>query len=70
MSTSKFISNRGKFIVLLGMLCCAQYSLDDEWYRGKIKAVRTPENVATNEITGADVLFVDYGTFETVPLER
>jgi len=53
-----------------GMLCCAQYSLDDEWYRGKIKAIRTPENVATNEVTGADVLFVDYGTFETVPLER
>ena len=52
------------------MLCCAQYSLDDEWYRGKVISVKTAENAATNEIVGADVLFVDYGTFETVPLTR
>ena len=52
------------------MQCCVQYSLDDEWYRGKIKSVRTADNAASNEIVGADVLFVDYGTFENAPLNR
>ena len=52
------------------MLCCVQYSLDDEWYRGTIKSVTTADNSATNEVIGAGVLFVDYGTFENAPLNR
>lgn len=44
-----------------GMACCAQFSADQQWYRAT--AVR---------ITGIDceVLFVDYGNQETVPLSR
>eukprot|EP00117_Sycon_ciliatum_P025851 scpid15754/ scgid5356/ 1-phosphatidylinositol 3-phosphate 5-kinase; FYVE finger-containing phosphoinositide kinase; PIKfyve; Phosphatidylinositol 3-phosphate 5-kinase type III; p235 len=42
-----------------GDICCAQFTEDQEWYRARVVAV-----------TGdaADVLYLDYGNSETVPL--
>ena len=45
----------------LGASCCAQYSVDNAWYRGTIESV----NVAAKT---ALVLFVDYGNSEEVKL--
>ena len=41
-----------------GMSCCARFSQDGDWYRGKIKDVISP---------GANVQFIDYGNEELVP---
>ncbi len=45
----------------IGVPCCAQYSVDNAWYRGTI------ESVNSTAVT-AQVLFVDYGNSEEVPL--
>lgn len=42
-----------------GQSCCAKYSEDDMWYRGKVLAVDSSSAVR--------VQFVDYGNEETVP---
>ena len=44
-----------------GMSCCAKFSQDGDWYRGKIKRVTS---------TGAEVEFVDYGNCEIVHLSQ
>ena len=53
-----------------GMACCARYSADDDWYRAKVKSVATKNGDGTGEVAGAEVLFVDYGTSEAVPIDR
>lgn len=45
-----------------GQSCCAKYSEDDLWYRGKVLAVDSSSAVR--------VQFVDYGNEETVPLTK
>lgn len=45
------------------MGCIAQYTEDDLYYRARVDDVNEEEGVAI-------VLFVDYGTKETVPVER
>eukprot|EP00794_Sanderia_malayensis_P000322 gene322-953_t len=52
-----------------GMACFAMYSQDDLWYRAQIISVSTKET-KDGTITVAEVLFVDYGTSEYVPIER
>ena len=52
------------------MACCGKYSKDDQWYRVKIKSVKTKDDNPGGEIIGAEVLFVDYGTSEVVPVAR
>ena len=42
----------------IGMSCCARFSQDGDWYRGRIKGVVS---------NGAKVEFVDYGNEEIVP---
>lgn len=44
------------------MLCCAQFSEDNKWYRGKITGIMKGGRV--------EVHFVDYGNFEKLPLSR
>ncbi|KAL9980435.1 hypothetical protein ACROYT_G009026 [Oculina patagonica] len=45
-----------------GMLCCAQFTEDNKWYRGKITGVKRGGMV--------EVHFVDYGNYEILPLSR
>ena len=45
-----------------GMPCCAQFSEDDVWYRGKITGLMKGKL--------AEVQFVDYGNAEVLPLNR
>lgn len=47
---------------LPGMPCCAKFSQDGEWYRGKVKDISPME--------GAYVQFVDYGNGESVPFSE
>ena len=51
-----------KTLFSLGMLCCAQFTEDDKWYRGKITGVQKGGQV--------EVHFVDYGNYELLPLSR
>jgi len=44
-----------------GMSCCARFSQDGDWYRGRIKRVTS---------SGAEVVFVDYGNSEVVSLNE
>ena len=44
------------------MLCCAQFTEDNKWYRGKITGVKKGGLV--------EVHFVDYGNYEMLPLSR
>lgn len=44
------------------MLCCAQFTEDDRWYRGKITGIIKGGKV--------EVHFVDYGNCEQLPLSR
>ena len=44
-----------------GMVCCAQFSADQQWYRALVVKVAGID---------CEVLFVDYGNRETVPLSR
>ena len=44
-----------------GMSCCARFSQDGDWYRGRIKRVTS---------SGAEVEFVDYGNCEVVSLNQ
>ena len=45
-----------------GMSCCARFSQDGDWYRGKLKNIFSLE--------GAYVQFVDYGNGESVPFSE
>ena len=53
-----------------GMLCCARYTKDDEWYRAKVRSVNAADDGASNQVVSAGVFFVDYGTTETLPIDR
>lgn len=44
------------------MLCAAQYSADDRWYRAKVVGLPGERNV--------EVLYVDYGNTEVIPFWR
>ena len=44
-----------------GMSCCARFSQDGDWYRGRIKKVTS---------SGAEVEFVDYGNSEVVSFNQ
>lgn len=44
-----------------GMSCCARFSQDGDWYRGRIKRVTS---------LGAEVEFVDYGNGEVVSFDQ
>ena len=44
------------------MLCCAQFTEDNKWYRGKITGAKRGGLV--------EVHFVDYGNYEILPLAR
>ena len=44
------------------MLCCAQFTEDNKWYRGKITGVKKGGLV--------EVHFVDYGNYEMLPLSH
>ena len=44
-----------------GMSCCARFSQDGDWYRGRIKRVTS---------SGAEVEFVDYGNSEIVSFNQ
>ena len=44
-----------------GMSCCARFSQDGDWYRGRIKRVIS---------SGAEVEFVDYGNSEVVSFDQ
>ena len=44
-----------------GMSCCARFSQDADWYRGRIKRVTS---------SGAEVEFVDYGNSEVVSFDQ
>nr|XP_022292973.1 RING finger protein 17-like isoform X3 [Crassostrea virginica] len=46
-----------------GMMCCAQYAVDDCWYRGLVITNPDPQGLVL-------VLYVDFGTSEVVPLDR
>lgn len=50
-------------LLLTGMACIANYSEDELYYRARVDEVNEEEGVAS-------VVFVDYGTKETVPMER
>lgn len=41
----------------VGMICCAKFSEDGEWYRAKVKSING---------TVAEVFFVDYGNVDTI----
>ena len=43
--------------------CCVQYALDQSWCRGLLQSVDVPSSTA-------DVLFVDFGNTETIPLSE
>ena len=45
------------------MACCARYSTDEQYYRARIEQLDEGKGTA-------DVVFVDYGTKETVTLDR
>ena len=45
------------------MMCCAQYAVDDCWYRGLVITNPDPQGLVL-------VLYVDFGTSEVVPLDR
>ena len=46
-----------------GMMCCGRYTEDDGWYRALILA----SDVANRQV---EVLYVDYGNTETLPITR
>ena len=56
-----YCNNNGHCSVI-GMLCCAQFTEDNKWYRGKISGVKKGGMV--------EVHFVDYGNYELLPLSR
>ncbi|XP_070568958.1 RING finger protein 17-like isoform X2 [Ptychodera flava] len=47
-----------------GMACCSQYIYDDEWYRSEILKVKSLSPLTV------EVGYVDYGTKETIPVDR
>ena len=46
------------------MPCCAQYSVDERWYRAEIT------EVVRKDIIMCHVRFIDYGTVEWLSLNR
>ncbi|XP_006825239.1 RING finger protein 17-like, partial [Saccoglossus kowalevskii] len=47
-----------------GMACCGQYAYDDEWYRAEVLKVKSVSPLTV------EVIYVDYGTTETIPVDR
>ncbi|XP_077977103.1 RING finger protein 17-like [Glandiceps talaboti] len=47
-----------------GMACCGQYTFDDEWYRAEILKVKSVSPLKV------EVTYVDYGTAETIGVDR
>ncbi|CAG8444479.1 574_t:CDS:10 [Acaulospora morrowiae] len=44
-------------------IVCAQFTADDQWYRAKIKKF-------TGDKKSAEVVYIDYGNSETIPVSR
>lgn len=47
------------------MFCCAQFSEDDSWYRARIT-----ENSTKDDTSQVEVIYVDFGNHEQVPVSR
>lgn len=47
------------------MFCCAQFSEDDSWYRARIT-----ENSTKDDTSQVQVIYVDFGNHEQVPVSR
>ena len=45
------------------MACIGKYTLDELYYRAKVERLDEEEGVA-------EVIYVDYGTSEIIPIER
>ena len=45
------------------MFCCAQFTADDAWYRARITQCYT-------DALTVQVIYVDFGNFETLPASR
>eukprot|EP00002_Diphylleia_rotans_P002819 TRINITY_DN1181_c0_g1_i6.p1 TRINITY_DN1181_c0_g1~~TRINITY_DN1181_c0_g1_i6.p1 ORF type:complete len:883 (+),score=226.48 TRINITY_DN1181_c0_g1_i6:92-2740(+) len=50
------------FTIRTGLVVCAQFSYDQQWYRGLVKSIPKPNH--------AEILYVDYGNSEVVPFAR
>ena len=61
--TSAIITNPSKVLPPQGEPCCIIYSEDETWCRGLIQFVDVHSETA-------DVLFVDFGNTETIPISR
>lgn len=51
------------FIIFIDYACIGRFSSDGQYYRALVTAVNHEEGVA-------DLVYVDYGTKEAVPIER
>lgn len=64
----------GYFFLSLGDMCCAQFTIDNQWYRACIKTAYSPAQpnvVPTLENNlCVEVQYIDYGNSEWLPLSR
>ena len=51
--------------IRVGLLCCAQFTDDDSWYRARII-----DCIETTETQTAQVVYIDFGNKEYVPKGR
>ena len=51
-----------------GDLVLARYTLDENWYRGRVMSVITDDESSSRE--KAEVFYVDYGNTELMSLDR
>ena len=51
-----------------GDLVLARYTLDENWYRGRVLSIVTDDENPTSQ--KAEVFYVDYGNTEMMPLNR
>ena len=51
-----------------GDLVLARYTLDENWYRGRVMSVVTDDESSSQE--KAEVFYVDYGNTELMPIDR
>lgn len=62
------------FFLSLGDMCCAQFTIDNQWYRACIKTAYSPAQpnvVPTLENNlCVEVQYIDYGNSEWLPLSR
>ena len=62
------------FVMIIGDLICAQFSQDRNWYRAQcINAFcpKSPETVPNyNNSLPIEIMYIDYGNSEWVPLSR